>query len=978
MSIARKWVAWCLAVGLSLLATVAWAQTSQPTVVGELLPGAPVERDIRPSSAQSYSVTLRGGQYVAIALTCSGTSVTANFVAPSDTPLPEVTASPDTPLPTMVCTATGANASYTLVVRADGAGTYTVRIAELRDATAAEQSVATAERLVAEGDKLWSTDARAASEKWTEAIPFWQNAGRPDGVARMYANVSVYYDSLRLEKEKALIFGRKALETIAPTDNPRIEARSCEVIAGAYYSLGDNASALRYYERALERYGSARYPRGSARMLNSIGHVYDTLREYKKALDYYQRALEILKELKPPNPGLEGNVANNMAHAYAEMGDQAKALELYSKSVEIHERLGLTEYQCQTVANIGLVYATQGDQRKALDFYAQSLVLARKVGAVDIEASTLYRTACAERNLGDIDAALQHIQAAIAIFEVERSNLTSYEFRNYLLAKKQDLYTLAVDLLMRLDEAKPGHGFAVEALAAAERGRARGLLDMLAEAGVDLRKGVDPALLAREEELSKRLNRAAARRQQLRDGSSPREEQDAAAREVDAASEALAEATTQLYRTSPGYAAIVRPQPLSVDEIRRQVLDPDTALLYYALGDKRSYLWVVTDRSFNSYALPSRETIEAEARRFHELASAPGVFRNETPEEQAKRLRESKLELQKSARALGEVLLGAVGERPVAKRLAIVADGTLNYVPFAAITEPASWHKQATERPLVADYEIVNLPSASALAALRAETAGRRPAPQQLAVFADPVFQLDDTRIPRTARKKADGPTLPAVAQSRGEETMQRALTDVRAKNSRFERLVATRDEARAIIGLVPKSAGRSALDFDANREAAVDPDLARYRIVHFATHALLDARHPELSGIVLSLVDRQGNRRDGFLRLHDVYDMRLGADLVVLSACGTALGEDVRGEGLVGLTRGFMYAGVPCVLGSLWNVSDKATGELMKRFYANMLGTAKMPPAAALRAAQLSMAGESQWDEPFNWAGFAVQGDWR
>ncbi len=152
---------------------------------------------------------------------------------------------------------------------------------------------------------------------------------------------------------------------------------------------------------------------------------------------------------------------------------------------------------------------------------------------------------------------------------------------------------------------------------------------------------------------------------------------------------------------------------------------------------------------------------------------------------------------------------------------------------------------------------------------------------------------------------------------------------------------------------------------------------LADYRVVHFATHGVVDSSRPWLSGLVFSLVDRRGGARDGYIRLRDIYNLRLNADLVVLSACDTALGADVRGEGLVGLARGFMYAGSRRVMASLWQVNDVATADLMKRFYRGLLVKGLTPPAA-LRAAQLEMMTKTRWTAPYFWAGFVLQGDWQ
>jgi CHAT domain-containing protein len=190
--------------------------------------------------------------------------------------------------------------------------------------------------------------------------------------------------------------------------------------------------------------------------------------------------------------------------------------------------------------------------------------------------------------------------------------------------------------------------------------------------------------------------------------------------------------------------------------------------------------------------------------------------------------------------------------------------------------------------------------------------------------------------------------------------------------------LLETRSEAKAILRLVPSDQSKQAFDFEASKATATSSDLSRYRIVHFATHALFNNIHPELSGIVLSLVKEDGSPQDGLLRLNEVYNLKLGAELVVLSACQTGLGQNIRGEGLVGLARGFMYAGAPRIVVSLWKVDDKATSELMKRFYEGMLGKQRLTAAAALRAAQMAMLKEKRWQSPYDWASFVLQGEWR
>jgi CHAT domain-containing protein len=395
---------------------------------------------------------------------------------------------------------------------------------------------------------------------------------------------------------------------------------------------------------------------------------------------------------------------------------------------------------------------------------------------------------------------------------------------------------------------------------------------------------------------------------------------------------------------------LTQPRPLAVSDLQR-FLGPDTILLEYFLGDSRSFLWAVTHNALVTFELPKREEIENAARRLYETLSSA-----------QKRAPASRtLTLQ-----LGTMLLGPVADAIENKRLVVVADGALQYIPFTALRLP--------ER-VIAHHEVLYAPSASALASLRTDASSRNRPSMTLAVFADPVFDKNDERVTGIGVRS---PRIEPVA--RDTDTVMPldiAVRDAGIDGSVLARLPFTRREANAILPLVPRRKRKAALDFDASRATAFGKDLANYRIVHFATHALIDSRRPEFSGIVLSLVDTRGREQDGFLSATEIFNLKLGADLVILSACRTALGQDVRSEGLVGLTRGFMYAGVPRVVASLWKVDDAATAELMRLFYEGMLGPKKLRPAAALRQAQMALARTPQWSAPYYWAAFVLQGEW-
>jgi CHAT domain-containing protein len=379
--------------------------------------------------------------------------------------------------------------------------------------------------------------------------------------------------------------------------------------------------------------------------------------------------------------------------------------------------------------------------------------------------------------------------------------------------------------------------------------------------------------------------------------------------------------------------------------------------LEYALGEERSFLWAVTPTSLRAYTLPPRAEIEAVALR------AYGFL---TKSNQRQYTGSSEL----AAAELSRMILGPVVAELGRKRLAVVSDGVLQYVPFGALPIPEAAGATPKRRPLIVDLEVVNLPSASVLATMRHEMSERRRGTRTVAVFSDPVFNTEDPRVKqaRNGGEKTNGD------ESKTESDLVRSAEETGLTS--FERLIHTRKEAEAIIALAPRGQGFKALDFAASRATVMNAGLDQYRIVHFATHSLLNSRNPELSGIVLSLVDEAGSAQEGFVRAYEIYNLKLNADLVVLSACSTALGKEIKGEGLAGLTRGFMYAGTPRVIASLWNVRDEATAELMKRFYRNML-IGKSSPSAALREAQISMWREPRWAAPYYWAGFVLQGEW-
>ncbi|HEX2489710.1 MAG TPA: CHAT domain-containing protein, partial [Blastocatellia bacterium] len=807
-----------------------------------------------------------------------------------------------------------------------------------------------------------------------QALALDRAAGDRNGEAATLNNIATIYFEYG-ERQKALDFYHQSLPLSRAVDNRQQEAGTLNNIGHLYNTLGESRKALDFLTQALALARAAGDRSGETATLNNIGSAYRWLGEIQKAIEFYTQALAIHRAAG--DRGGEAGLLGNIGGIYSSLGEKQKALDFYNQALTIRRAIGDRSRDASTLNNIALVYNALGENKRALDFYDQALPLARAVGDRQGEAAILNNIAHTKRDLGYFDESRSHVESALKIIEAIRAEVVSKDLRASYFATQQGAYEFYVDLLMRMHSQGPAKGLDAAALEASERARARSLLESLAEANADIRRGADPKLLAQEESLQKRLNAKAEETLKLSANGADEARLAMSRRETDALTIELQQVQTQIRQTSPRYSALTQPQLLTLAEIQRQALDADTLLLEFSLGADRSFMWAVTPTSINSYELPKREEIEATAKRVYELLSKAQGARGQGARPGDSGLKEYSGEYLAAAKSLSRTLLGPVAGQLGKKRLVIVADGMLHYIPFGALPDPNSLDKSDVSwQPLLVEHEIVNLPSASTIEVLRRELAGRKPAAKTLAVLADPVFSRDDERI-------RPGASLAAQRNAQRDpldESRARILVEIGGgapNDLRIKRLPFTRQEAEAIMSLAPAGAGIKALDFEASRATATGGRLSQYRYVHFATHGLADADRPELSTLLLSLYDVQGRPQDGFLRAHEVYNLELPAELVTLSACETGLGKLTKGEGLVSLTRGFMYAGAARVVVSLWSVSDRATAELMTKFYRSVLVRGERP-AAALRAAQVEMWRDKRWEAPYYWAAFTLQGEWR
>ena len=742
-----------------------------------------------------------------------------------------------------------------------------------------------------------------------------------------------------------------------------------------YFGVGDNQKALEHFLQAAKLFelGDEKWGIGEGKWV--LGRIYHALGDDKRALEYLQEALALFKALSMSR--LEALTLRDIGLVYSAIKDSKNAVSSYEQALKLTRAGQDQRYEAYTLNYLGRVYEDLKDYESAIAHYRRALPLNHIAGDQAGEVLTLYNIAHVERNRRNLAEAQRQIEGSTRIAESLRSNVSSQDLRASYFATVRQTYELYVDVLMQRHKVSPSEGFAAKAFAISEKARARSFLESLHESQTNIREGVDPALLARERALNETLNAKAERQMQLL-ASKDKVEAEKVANEINSLTIEYAEIRDQIKATSPRYAALTQPQPLTLQEVQQRVLDDDSLLLEYALGDERSYVWAVTRKDVSSFELPPRAEIETAARGLYELLVGYQALPGEPLEQRRQREATTDDLLPAKTASLSKLVLGPVIGKLEHRRLVIVPDGALQYIPFQALTVPemnlrdeqsgSEW-----KQPLLKNHEIVNELSASTLGLLLNESAARKLAPNTVAVLADPVFEVDDPRVSR-----ARGEVHEQTAASLEVREALREMRDVGISPDgvQIPRLFASREEAESIMASAQWGTGLKFLDFDASREHVMGSELARYRIVHFATHGVINNEHPELSGIVLSLFDRQGNPQDGFLRLHDIYNLHLPAELVVLSACSSGLGRDVKGEGLIGLTRGFMYAGASGVVASLWKVDDDATAELMKHFYEAMF-TKGLSPSAALRDSQLTLSQQKRWQAPYYWAGFVIQGQY-
>lgn len=907
-------------------------------------------RAIQAGIVHVYEFNLKPGEYVHFVVDQQGVDAVVEAFDQNGRFLFDVDSKNGSEGPEDVPLLAGAKSSFRVEVSTKGKGTYRTRIARRRPAIEEDRAWLGGAVAYSEAQHLSDSLLKEREAKYRLAADLWRKAGHSGGEADALDKLGGLHRRSG-ERKKAAECYVQALPLYRNVGNRPQEAAVLNDLGLTYSDLGQTGLGEIYCQQALALARESGDLKVAVAALTNLCKIALRRSAFTEAFASCEEALQLGKKIGSAKGEVE--VLNLLGRLHLELGQADKALELHNTALDIASRKGLAGERAVTWTHIGDAYLNLDRLEFAIRFYKMALQAQRNFEDLQNEAITLTNLSLAYYYAKNSKESRDALQRAISLFEQQR------------LVTQQGMAMAnlgwVLDQLGQYPQAMDAHARALK-LAQDTGNRTAESACLYGMAWTERHRGNLLAAQARAQEAIEVVESQLSSIEQKEGRSSF-----FALRQN--FYDFMVEILLQRHRLQPsrGYdlqalemserargrslretlSGSFDPPALSIREIQQRVLDEDTVLLEIFLGDPQSYLWVVTSSEVSSYPLPGRDVIEPLAREVYALLGRSHQ-------------REDRPAAEDKARRLSRSLFGPVAGRLRGKRLLIVAPPPLQYIPFAVLPDPSLPAAPASPdhlwpRSLIDRYEIVTAPSASAIAAIRGRHSGPQARSGSLAALADPVISRRDPRL-------------------RGLD-LQVAGADSAA--DALKRLEYADDEAEAIVKLFPPENIFKAVGFDATRELAMSGRLGSYEILHFATHGLPNQQDARLSALVLSRFDRQGRPLYGFLHAKDIETLDLSADLVVLSACGTALGKEIRGEGFVGLPQAFLSAGASRVIVSVWDVDDRATADLMTRFYEH-LRTENSLSSEALREAQIFLKKRPGRSAPKYWAGFVLQGDWQ
>ncbi|MBI4852829.1 MAG: CHAT domain-containing protein [Acidobacteria bacterium] len=862
-------------------------------------------------------------------------------------------------------------------------------------------------------------EGRKSIEYNRESLNLWEELNEIEETVKITQDVAASYYSLA-EIKDALAFYEKALVAAEKENNKISQAKLLSSMAIIYDEIGDISHALNYYNQALNKWRSLKSPNkesiaseleilenigkiyykqkdtrqalnfleeaselakeskdnfSQAQILNSIGNVYRASGESRKAIEFYSDALMLHKQ----NNDLVSTsiTATEVAKTHLELGDGDKAVGFFTEAYKLNQRQGNRAIEAGIFYHLGLALEFNYEEEKAIASYKQGIIVAKELQDKIQEAQFNYRLSLLEKRRGHLKESQLSIEKAIELIENLPSKLVKRQLANNYLSKATDYFELYIDLLMQQHKLNPSNANDLAALRVSERERTYILLDLMTTSEINLSANSNKDLVLQENNLKQLISDKTSKLVRFNIAEAPVHEIGEIERELKALSNQLKDLQTEIKQKNPHYANFSQPTPLNLKEIQENILDPETVFLEYSLGNEQSYLWVVSQTEIKSFYLPKRSEIESLAKYLRELVTARNLLAKGEKNIGGRpiTLELAENEYPKVALDLSKMLLSPIAEKLGKKRLVIIADGALQYIPFNALPDPS---KTDSYQALLVDHEIVSLPSITTINTIREETKDSKLQAKTVMFVADPIVSLVDNRVRVKPISKDSALLNTSTDLKEANLLIEKSAKEVGLPltTQGLPRLSVVEDEVKEISQILSKEENKQLFSFNASL-SSLSKESSPYKAIHFATYGLVNSLHPELSGVVLSIADEQGNLQDGFLQTHKIFKLNLPTELVTLSNCDTTLSKNAQEEGLTGLTRSFIYAGAKRVMANLWNTNDPASIELMKKFYQKTLKE-NQAPAFALRAAQLEMLQDEKYKNPFYWAGFQLQGEWK
>lgn len=863
-----------------------------------------------------------------------------------------------------------------------------------------QDSAAQATYIYIEGEYyFYIYDLENAVGFYQKSLDFWDKTDKPAEKAKIFISLGYCYGA-QSEFDLSLKTLQEALAIYRQNNNLRGETLTHIAIGATFTLMGEKQKSLESYRKAERMFPEELDLIEKATLFNGLAYYFENYGEYNLSLDYRKKAYALfLRENH-----LYGQVSTlwSIGKISYLIGENTESLDYIMTGKALAEKLNDKFYQAIFNEELGNLYLLQADADKALQFFQKGVDLmdkkihqrfiARifdKFGQIYLrkkdfprarryltdaaklnlfvrdkfaEAENLYHLAALEQSEKNDEKALELIKNSIEITENLSSDVVNTKLRSTYFSNVFDRYELYINILMKLHRRSPDKNYAVRALQAAEKSRARSIIENLSLSEANFTKDADPETIKREKDIRVLLNVKADKLTDLLSQKAEKTETDKISGELDELKLELEEIKATLKQNSPIYSAIKNPEPFNVPEFQNLILDEDSIFLEFSFGKTESYLWLIGKNEAASFILPAREEIESKVEVLRELIGARVRKKDEPLEDYQARIARSDTEFPETAQQLSNLLFGQINDKLANKRLIIVPDGKLHYFPISALPLPHS----NTNEPILLANEVIYAPSASTLVLITKNEKTAKTAVKNLLVFSDPVFTEEDSRFSEKKTEIAEN-----ISENDGDN-----LRFAETLNS-LARLAESKAEGDSIAKIAGASNSDIFTGFAATRRQFLDVNVSDYKILHFATHGLINETRPELSGIIFSRFSEKREKLDEFIRLQDIYNLDLNADLVVLSACETAVGKEEKGEGLVSLNNAFLQVGAKTVLSSLWKVEDAATVELMKNFYEIMVNE-KATSSKALQTAQKKMWESGRYKSPFYWAAFTMQGDFR